>query len=408
MTMDHWSHFQNEIEEMRIDYQKSGQTQEAVTPAQVKMRQASAPKRPVLRILVVVAFIVAVAYAAVQFSRVGTIHTYGLVTADSTPYFAPFEGMVGELELERGSLVQSGDVLFTLSPIPSETVREAQDSLLSEIERLTEEAVRLKANIVEQAQKEVEYLESIHREEEIRRVAAEATAEIELEKLQGIYNSSQRRADRVASLFAMGAAIQSDVDVTRERADIAYYDYRQAQLALAVAHEQVEVSAAALEKARLELERVTAASAEDVNALDLGKLKLDVAQTRPDDLSVQSLFDGYVMQVGAVNGSRVETGRILATVAARDSIWIEAYVPEKDAAYVRPGGAALIQLAGDSTWIDGMIGNQYGTSVSVPERLQDDLPGQQAGIYVRINLTSLADGSPIVPGGQVRVRIPKN
>ena len=80
----------------------------------------------------------------------------------------------------------------------------------------------------------------------------------------------------------------------------------------------------------------------------------------------------------------------------------------KDAVHVNPGGEAMVQLAGDSSWIDGVIGNRYGTSVSVPERLQDDLPGQQSGIYVRINLTGLNEGSAIVPGGQVRVRIPKS
>lgn len=392
---------------MRIDYQKSGQTQEAVTPAQVKMRQATAPKRPVLRFLVLVAVIAVVAYVGVQFSRAGTIHTYGLVTADSTPYFAPFEGRIGEMSLERGQLVLEGDVLFTLSPTPSETVRAAQDMLLSEIERLNQQAVRLKTNIVEQARKEVEYLEAIHREENIRRQAAESTAEIELLKLRNVYDSRKLRADRVASLFAMGAAIQSDVDLTRERADLAYHNWRQAQLNLRVAQEQVEESGAALEKARLELQRVMEERTEDANVLALGKLKLDVAQTRPDVLSVRSLFNGIVMQVGAVEESRVETGRIITTIAARDSIWIEAYVPEKDARFVQPGGEALIQLPGDRAWIPATIANQYGTTMSVPERLQDDLPGQQAGIYVRINI-SLPDGDTIIPGGQVRVRIPKN
>ena len=390
---------------MRIDFQSSGETLEAVTPAQIEMRDARIRKRPILGIVILLIILGAAAYGYYLFSRVGTIYTYGLVEAKYTPYYAPFEGTVNGLSLERGQLVNKDDVLFTLTPAPSETVREAQDALLDEIERLNEQADELRANVIEQAQKDVDRLQAAYDEDSTRRQAAESNAGIEHQKLRNVYTSRKRRADRVSELFAMGAAIQSDVDIARDAADVAYHTWKQAELGLNVAREQNAASSAALEKAKLELERLNRENASDARALERGRLKLSVAQTRPDDLSVRSLFDGIVLEVGAVEGSRVELGRIVISLADRDNIWVEAYVPEKHARHLRKGAEAIVRIPGTDGELPGTIANDPTTAIRVPELLRDNLPRQQSGIYVRINLT-LTEDIPILPGGQVEVVIP--
>ena len=132
-----------------------------------------------------------------------------------------------------------------------------------------------------------------------------------------------------------------------------------------------------------------------------------MAQTRPDDLSVRSLFDGIVLEVGAVEGSRVELGRIVVSLADRDNIWIEAYVPEKYARHVHAGAEVIVRIPGTGRDITGTIANDPTTAVRVPELLRDNLPRLQSGVYVRINLT-LTEDTPILPGGQVEVVIPRS
>ncbi len=390
---------------MRIDFQSSGETLEAVTPAQVEMRDARIRKRPILPFVLLLILIGAGVYGYYLYSRAGTIYTYGLVEAKWTPYYAPFEGTVNNLDLERGQLVNKDDVLFTLSPVPAETVREAQDALLGEIDRLDEQAEELRANIIDQAQKDVDRLQAAYDEDSTRRHAAESNAGLEVEKLRNVYVSKKRQADRVSELFAMGAAIQSDVDVARDAADVANHTWKQAELGLSVAREHNEANSASLEKAKLELERLNEENASDARALQRGRLKLDVAQTRPDDLSVLSLFDGIVLEVGAVEGSRVELGRIVIGLADRENIWVEAYVPEKDARHLHAGAEAIVRIPGTDSEIPGTIANNPTTSIRVPELLRDNLPRQQSGVYVRINLTLTGD-TTILPGGQVEVIIP--
>lgn len=397
---------------MRIDFQNSGETLQAVTPAQIEMRDARIKKRPILGFVLLLIIIGGGAYGYYLFSRVDTIYTYGLVEAKYTPYYAPFEGTINDLSLERGQLVSEDDILFTLTPAPSETVREAQDALLDEIERLNEQAGELRANVIEQAQKDVDRLQAAYDDEAARRKAAESNAGIELEKLKNVYTSRKRQSDRVSDLFAMGAAIQSDVDIARDASDVAYHTWKQAELGLSVAQEQNEASVAALDKAKLELVRLNQENASDARALERGRLKLSVAQTRPDDLTVRSLFDGIVLEVGAVEGSRVEAERIIISVADRGNIWVEAYVSEKYARHVHAGAEVIVRIPGSGvmpntvTEIAGTIANDPTTALRVPELLRDNLPRQQSGIYVRINL-SLTDDTLILPGGQVEVVIPR-
>ena len=392
---------------MRIDFQSSGQTLEAVTPAQTEMRDARIRKRPILPILLLLLLLGAVAYGYYLFSRSGTIYTYGLVEAKWTPYYAPFEGTVNGLKFERGQLVNKDDILFTLTPAPAETVREAQDALLGEIERLDAQAEELRANIIEQAQKDIDRLQAAYDENSTRRHAAESNAVLEVEKLRNVYVSRKRQADRVSELYSMGAAILSDMDIVRDAADVAYHSWKQAELGLNVAREHNEANSAALEKAKLEFDRLNEENASDARALERGRLKLDVALTRPDDLDVRSLFDGIVLEVGAVEGSRVELGRIIISLADRDNIWVEAYVPEKHARHVHAGVEAIVRIPGTDIEIPGTIANDPTTAIRVPELLRDELPRQQSGIYVRINLT-LTEDVTILPGGQVEVIIPRS
>ncbi len=55
-------------------------------------------------------------------------------------------------------------------------------------------------------------------------------------------------------------------------------------------------------------------------------------------------FDGYVMDLGARQGAAVAPGTVLFQLAALDSIWINAEVPEAQAAWIKTGDPATAEL----------------------------------------------------------------
>jgi hypothetical protein len=112
------------------------------------------------------------------------------------------------------------------------------------------------------------------------------------------------------------------------------------------------------------------------------------------------------MEVGAVNGAQVESGRVVTTVAAADDIWVEAYVPLSQARAVKANKEALVYLPGETSPVTGKITADSGAALRIPEILRDKLPSTMTGIYTRINFTPPA-GVPVVPGSRVRVVIEK-
>jgi membrane fusion protein, copper/silver efflux system len=55
-------------------------------------------------------------------------------------------------------------------------------------------------------------------------------------------------------------------------------------------------------------------------------------------------FDGYVMDLGARQGAAVAPGTVLFQLAALDSVWINAEVPETQAAWIKKGDPATAEL----------------------------------------------------------------
>jgi Cu(I)/Ag(I) efflux system membrane fusion protein len=55
-------------------------------------------------------------------------------------------------------------------------------------------------------------------------------------------------------------------------------------------------------------------------------------------------FDGYVMELGARQGAAVEPGGMLFQLANLDSVWINAEVPETQAAWIKTGDPAIAEV----------------------------------------------------------------
>jgi Cu(I)/Ag(I) efflux system membrane fusion protein len=55
-------------------------------------------------------------------------------------------------------------------------------------------------------------------------------------------------------------------------------------------------------------------------------------------------FDGYVMDLGARQGAQVQPGTMLFQLAALNSVWVTAEVPETQAAWLKPGDRAELEV----------------------------------------------------------------
>ena len=55
-------------------------------------------------------------------------------------------------------------------------------------------------------------------------------------------------------------------------------------------------------------------------------------------------FDGYVMDLGARQGAEVQPGAMLFQLADLNSVWVTAEVPEAQAAWLKPGDRAVVEV----------------------------------------------------------------
>jgi Cu(I)/Ag(I) efflux system membrane fusion protein len=105
-------------------------------------------------------------------------------------------------------------------------------------------------------------------------------------------------------------------------------------------------------------------------------------------------FDGYVMDLGARQGAAVAPGTVLFQLAALDSVWINAEVPETQAAWIQPGDAAMVELpARPGEAFQGRIDYLYPELTQATRTLKVRIavknpgnhlrPGMFAGVHLR-------------------------
>jgi Cu(I)/Ag(I) efflux system membrane fusion protein len=82
-------------------------------------------------------------------------------------------------------------------------------------------------------------------------------------------------------------------------------------------------------------------------------------------------FDGYVMDLGARQGAAVAPGTVLFQLAALDSVWINAEVPETQVAWIKKGDPATAELpALPGEHFDGQIDYLYPELMSTTRTLK--------------------------------------
>lgn len=116
-------------------------------------------------------------------------------------------------------------------------------------------------------------------------------------------------------------------------------------------------------------------------------------------------FDGYVMELGARQGAAVQPGTTLFQLADLDSVWINVEVPEGQAAWIKPGDQARVQvpaLPGEP--FDGSVDYLYpelsAATRTLKLRLAIRNPGRRLrpGMFASVRLLGAPrDGVLLIP-----------
>jgi Cu(I)/Ag(I) efflux system membrane fusion protein len=72
--------------------------------------------------------------------------------------------------------------------------------------------------------------------------------------------------------------------------------------------------------------------------------RVEKTQTVERRVDYYAPFDGYVMDLGARQGSEVQPGTMLFQLADLNTVWVTAEVPETQAAWLKPGDRAQIEV----------------------------------------------------------------
>lgn len=72
--------------------------------------------------------------------------------------------------------------------------------------------------------------------------------------------------------------------------------------------------------------------------------RIETAQRAERRVDYYAPFDGYVMELGARQGAEVQPGTMLFQLADLSSVWVTAEVPETQAAWLKPGDRAEVEV----------------------------------------------------------------
>jgi Cu(I)/Ag(I) efflux system membrane fusion protein len=72
--------------------------------------------------------------------------------------------------------------------------------------------------------------------------------------------------------------------------------------------------------------------------------RIETAQRVERRVDYYAPFDGYVMELGARQGAQVQPGTMLFQLADLGSVWVTAEVPETQAAWLKPGDRAEVEV----------------------------------------------------------------
>lgn len=351
----------------------------------------------VVRILLLLALLGAMAAWAVQWARIAVLYVHetdARVMADLVTISSEVDGRLIELPVREGDRVDAGQVLARLDARAAQAlvveIAAERDALLRERERVTAEAAVISANIKAR-------LESGR----ARLSEAEANKGIHVHEL-GFAEGDLRRIEQLAA--------SGNVPASRlERARTDFLKRRQ----------ELERAEAATATARADLAETRALQAElDVKRAETDELDARIARVEAriglhrialGNRTIRSPAAGVVGRVFVAEGEFLVRGQRMLMMHDPERVWIETNIRETELARLAVGQPARIVVDAypeeTFTGVVGRIGSAATSQFALLPRLNESGTFTKVTQRVRVRI-DLADGSSrLKPGMMVEVYV---
>lgn len=351
----------------------------------------------VVRILLLLALLGAMAAWAVQWARTAVLYVHetdARVMADLLTVASEVDGRLVSLRVREGDRVDKGAVLALLDPRAveaalAETFAE-RETLLRERERVSAETAVVAARIETRTQSG-----------EARLAEAEAGRSIHVHEL-GFAGSEFRRIEQLADSGAVSAARldRARTDLLKRRQEL-----ERARAASAAARAHLAETGAM----RSELAVKRAETAELDARISRIEARITLQQIGMHNRTIVSPISGVIGRTFVVEGEFVTRGQRLLMLHDPERVWIETNIRETDLARVRVGQPVRIEVDAfpeeTFTGVVGQIGTAATSQFALLPRLNESGTFTKVTQRVRVRIDLTQDGDRLKPGMMVEVYV---
>jgi adhesin transport system membrane fusion protein len=337
-------------------------------------------------------------------------------------------GIVSEILVREGQTVEKGQILLKLDQTRvTSNVKESKAqtfSLRAKIARLQalaegsnftppegnnpdeKRVIQEEKRLFEDRRSELSALIGISRQQVAQRQQELVEMQARRTQAQRSLELSSKELEVTKPLLASGAV--SDVDLLRLEREVAKFRGERDQAAAQIARVQAAILEAQRKTQEAELNfkndsrKELAETLSKLNSMSEGEVALT---DRVDKAVVRSPVNGIVQRVliNTVGGVAVPAKDLIEIVPVDEALILEARVPHKDIAFLRPGQKAVVKF----TAYDFSI---YGGLDAVVDNISPDALTTEDGIAyyqvrVRTNKTQIGNNLPIIPGMRATVDI---
>lgn len=337
-------------------------------------------------------------------------------------------GIVSEILVREGQTVEKGQILLKLDQTRvTSNVKESKAqtfSLRAKIARLQalaegsnftppegnnpdeKRVIQEEKRLFEDRRSELSALIGISRQQVAQRQQELVEMQARRTQAQRSLELSSKELEVTKPLLASGAV--SEVDLLRLEREVARFRGERDQAAAQIARVQAAILEAQRKTQEAELNfkndsrKELAETLSKLNSMSEGEVALT---DRVDKAVVRSPVNGIVQRVliNTVGGVAVPAKDLIEIVPVDEALILEARVPHKDIAFLRPGQKAVVKF----TAYDFSI---YGGLDAVVDNISPDALTTEDGIAyyqvrVRTNKTQIGSNLPIIPGMRATVDI---
>ena len=351
---------------MKFSFSKPDQGQGSVSQAQENIKRAKPEHLPIARFLLIAAGVIVFLALIYAWWASGHVYARGIVTSQIDSYTAPNLSRVGDVLVQPGDPVNSGDPLFQLISDDAQNEYKQVQELVKQQEQLIahiDPKHPLLSSLYDQGQ-----IQSLHaarsnwdrlklnyeqqeRKQDLGENDRNTLRDIgvlqkQVSHYKKVADDKQERFKHAQLLFKLDAATALDVKNAEEDARSAHIDYDSAQTKLkqveegmvsgrqdrvqdlALLHKQVADAESHFTLLKDRFDRIAMQEYERIQS-EIRRLNIRGEKLKEEagPKMYYARNTGVVIELAANTGSIVQDESLIINIANTDVIWIDAYVP---------------------------------------------------------------------------------